>query len=113
MHWDREAVAEEEAQKTKSQARKDGMESDRNMLFKGGFEDIDEESRGLMSPSNSNINNINTTELVSQSIGGPDISEAKKKKNVGMSANDLKSDGNSSQPEHSDEESSAKSFKIE
>ena len=64
------------------------------------FDVDDEESHGLM---HANITEANE----SSSIKDPNIKEAKKKKGGGTNANDLKSDGSSSAPEHSDEDNSS------
>ena len=68
------------------------------------FDVDDEESHGLMMASQ---NFMNITEANESNIKDPNIKEAKKKKGGGTNANDLKSDGSSSAPEHSDEDNSS------
>ena len=117
MVWDRQAVAEEAAAKAqqKGMAQPGGGDADgeqRSMLFKGGE---DEESRGLMTSNGTSANILHSVEIANQGLGrNLSVSEAKKKKDVGMSANDLRSESGSSAPAHSDEDaSSTKSGKLD
>ena len=117
MVWDRHAVAEEAAAKAqqKGMAQPGGGDADgeqRNMLFKG---EEDEESRGLMTSNGTISNVLHSVEIANQGLTKKlSVSEAKKKKDAGMSANDLRSENGSSAPEHSDEDaSSSKSGKLD
>ena len=117
MVWDRQAVAEEATAKAqqKGLSQSGGGDADgeqRNMLFKG---EEDEESRGLMTSNGTISNVLHSVEIANQGLTKKlSVSEAKKKKDPGMSANDLRSENGSSAPEHSDEDaSSSKSGKLD